>query len=353
MYDRWHYPFSFTPGTRSVATCFGAAGSAAFNDRDGCVVVVWNTGALLPAGLGVEAYGVRSVRVTLTNPKDATWQIDTTVDEWFTYDVNGDDQLNADGVARGEPGDLDGESDDADAGRPIELFGAGFGPTYTLQTWTETSLYVGSDSVSDLPRDPFPFVFLGGGPDALHVEDNVKGLHNAGLGVYQFTPQPWAIGNPQQYTPGSQPTPFDVTFDVDLGLSGGSVRWYFREQLNAGRVAVYVTSLREALMFGSGPQLPAFFMKEGLSLDPGAKAARLDIDACQPVGPDFDFDCDVDEDDLDAFEVCQTGPGLGPPATGCERADFDNDLDVDSTDFAAWQRCSSGPGNDPQPHCDE
>jgi hypothetical protein len=59
--------------------------------------------------------------------------------------------------------------------------------------------------------------------------------------------------------------------------------------------------------------------------------------------PDLDCDSDVDADDLQRFMDCATGPGLGPPAPGCERADFDRDGDVDSTDFARLQRCWSGP----------
>src|SRR5262245_46900273 len=67
--DRWFYPFNFTPGGRPVGTCFGAGGTPNFNDRDAEVVVVWNTAASIATGLGADAYGIRSVRVTLTNQK--------------------------------------------------------------------------------------------------------------------------------------------------------------------------------------------------------------------------------------------------------------------------------------------
>ncbi|MDM8007524.1 MAG: hypothetical protein QUV05_15400 [Phycisphaerae bacterium] len=59
---------------------------------------------------------------------------------------------------------------------------------------------------------------------------------------------------------------------------------------------------------------------------------------------DFNTDGDVDQDDLDTFEACATGPGI-PFADGdCAKADLDDDNDVDQTDFGALQRCYSGEG---------
>ncbi len=349
--DRWHYPFNFTPGSRSVASVFGATAEPGFNDRDGCMVIAWNTSASIAAGEGTDGYGVRSLRVTLINQKTATWPIDTTVDAWFTCDLNGDDLLNGDGIPRGELGDTDGESSDLDPGRPIELFGAGFGPTFTAASWNENSIYVGSDSIQELPRDPFPFVFGMNDNELLHVEDSVKGLHNTALNVANFTPQPWGIGVPSGYTPGAQSVAFPVTFDVDLTLSEGRTHRYFRERLNAGRLFVIITSLRETTIMGAANGYPGFFTKEGVGQEPGALAPRLDLDACRTVGPDLDFDCDVDTDDLAVLEACATGPALGPPSAACARSDFNQDGDVDMQDFACWQRCLSGAGEDPEIHC--
>jgi hypothetical protein len=261
------------------------AGTSNFNDRDGIVIAAWDTSTEIQPGLGPDAYPIESVTVTLTNQSGAEWAVDLTTDEWFTFDLNGDGAINADGIPRGQPGDTDGESDDADPGRPLELFGAGFGPTYTAASWVETSLYEGSDGAGDLPRDPFPFVYQDGTLQPLHVEDSVKGLHNAAAGVTSFTPTAWAIGVPQAYTPGSQSVPFDVAFEMDLGLSNGAVRRYFQEQLDAGRVVIVVTSLQGAQQQGPQSGFPSFFMKEGLILDPGAKAADLRIVSAQPGEP--------------------------------------------------------------------
>ncbi|MBI4581728.1 MAG: hypothetical protein HY718_18675 [Planctomycetes bacterium] len=73
-----------------------------------------------------------------------------------------------------------------------------------------------------------------------------------------------------------------------------------------------------------------------------------EIDAVSDVRafafPDFDCDTDVDSADFEVFEACATGPAMGPPASGCERADLDDDGDVDAVDFGIYQRCISGPG---------
>ncbi len=65
---------------------------------------------------------------------------------------------------------------------------------------------------------------------------------------------------------------------------------------------------------------------------------------------DFDGDGDVDQADLDRFMACGTGPGAGPPPSGCGRADADGDADVDQADFGVFQRCFSG-GRLAEPGC--
>lgn len=353
--DRWHYPFNFTPGVRPVASCFSSVGNITyptFNDRDGVLVVAWDTSELIEPGLCPERYAIESVRITLTSVSGARWPIDLTVDEWFTFDFNNDGAINADGVPRGQPGDADGESDDEDSGRPLELFGAAFGPVHSYDTWTETSFYVGANQFTNSPRDPFPFVFQDESGGRLHVEDSVKGTHNedADPPVGPFTPTPWAIGMPQNYVPGSQSMPFDVTFDVDLELSDGAVRRYFQEQLSGGRLLVVITSLQETVMFGQGPgELPAFFTKEGLGVEVGAKAPQLTITLSTSRHGDWDADCDVDLDDYRLLAACLAGPEVTPwpppPLTAEECLavfDFDGDADVDEEDVAAFARVFTG-----------
>lgn len=346
--DRWHYPFNFTAGSRLNATCFGAPGIPNFNDRDGCLIIAWDTSAYpeTSPGQGPENYPIAAIRVTLKNLAAANWQIDTTVDEWFTYDVNQDTLLNADGLPRTDPNDTDGESDDADAGRPIELFGVAFGPFTDELTWMETTPYEGSADDADFPRDPFPFVFQDGTGEILHVEDNVKGLHNEPLlpdGV-GFTPTPWAIGVPVGYTPVVQSTPFDVVFDIDLELSDGAVRQYFQQQLDTGRLLVEITSLAEVAVMGDPINVSNFFTKEAVGVLSGAVAPRLEIVFEDELLGDFDGDGDVDVSDFGAFGQC-FGGAFNPPALACPMgvdADLDDDGDVDTGDFALFSQNFTG-----------
>jgi len=336
LYDRWHYPFNFSPGTRPTGSVFSSLGTGVpefqnFNDRDGVVIVAWDTSTLITAGLGPDAYDIQSVTITLTNESSAAWPVDLTPDEWFTFDVNNDTFINGDGIPRGAPGDADGESDDADPGRPIELFGAGFGPVYTSSDWTESSPYVGGTNTAAAPRDPFPFVFQSGTGVMLHVEDSVEGRWNEAAGVGRFTPTPWAVGVPLGYTPGAQPTPFVVRFDLDLSLSEGRVRRYFQEQLDQGRVFVEVTSLIETVMFGEPGEIPSFFMKEGVGLEPGAAAARLAVVLAEG-GPAGDVNGDGCVNLADLAVMLANFGRVGD--AGPEDGDLDGDHDVDLADLA-------------------
>jgi len=335
--DRWHYPFNFTPGSRGQASIFGAVFEN-FNDRDACVILAWDTSELIPAGQGAEAYEIEAIHVTITNQANAfvgpAWAPDTTVDEWYTYDANGDGLLNADGVDRGEPGDTDGESDDSDPCRPIERCGAAFEP-YGLDdesTWTESSFFFGGNGDGDIPRNPYPFVHDEFG-HRLHTEDSIKGLHNDALGVFQYTPTPWAIGVPHGYTPGAQSTPFDIHFDVDLSLESDQVRAYFQNQLDRGRVIVMITSLKETDLEGTADGFPSIYMKEGL-IDPGARPASLTVTLTQCEAPgDVNGDSLVDLLDASAFVDVALGVNQVPGAR--QRADVNCDGAVDGLDIPA------------------
>ena len=341
--DRWHYPFNFTPGNRAILTLFSSVGNIVFplfNDRDGKAIVGWDTTSQIEPGLCPQAYDIESMTVTITINTGAVWEIDLTTDEWFMFDFNNDGVINGDGIARGEPGDVDGESDDPDPGRPLELFGAGFGPLTSYASWTETSPYYGGTDQANNPSDPYPFVFHEGTFEMLHVEDSVKGTQNEDFGVFQFTPVTWAIGVPIDYTPGAQSVPFAVVFDVDLTLSDGAVRGYFQEQLSGGRTLVVLTTLLETVAMGGGPgTIPEIFSKEGLGLHEDARAPTLEVVyTIRPIG-DVNNDCLANLMDHIALAECVNGPDVSPdpapPLTieACLAAfDFDGDGDVDMPD---------------------
>ena len=343
--DRWHYPFNFSPGTRELAPVFSSIGDPnfhTFNDRDGILIVAWDTAALISPGQPLATYRLRSLQVTLMNIEGADWIPDLTIDEWYTHDWHNDGTLNADGFPRGHPSDSDGESDDVDPGRPIELFGAGFGPTYSLLSWNELSPYAGGDQYTLRPRDPFPFTYEPQTLAMLHVEDSLKGAHNSAVGVTHFTAIPWAIGVPINYTPGNQPVPFDVVFDVDLAAFNGQVQGYFQNQLAVGRVVVVITCLRETSKQGAGN--PNFFTKEILNIDPSVRAPTLRIEFASPPDGDMDDDNNVSYDDFAVFWDCLEGPQQIPAigATCLDNFDFDTDEDVDLRDLSNWMRRFTG-----------
>jgi hypothetical protein len=68
--------------------------------------------------------------------------------------------------------------------------------------------------------------------------------------------------------------------------------------------------------------------------------------ACSPspcVAGDADGDGDVDLADYAVLAGCMTGPGGGPPASGCSIFDLDWDGDVDLRDVAAFSVAFTGP----------
>lgn len=80
----------------------------------------------------------------------------------------------------------------------------------------------------------------------------------------------------------------------------------------------------------------------------GTLTVRVVCSATAP--PDFDQDCDVDMEDVAAFEACASGPEV-PLTGGCEEKDFDTDSDVDHADFAVVQRCFRGEDEPGDPAC--
>lgn len=88
----------------------------------------------------------------------------------------------------------------------------------------------------------------------------------------------------------------------------------------------------------------------GWSLTGGFWAATGTLTCTTFVAADFDHDCDVDADDVNAFKSCasRSGVSLLPQ---CQNRDFDHDNDVDMDDFAIIQRCYSGANEPANPNC--
>ncbi len=57
---------------------------------------------------------------------------------------------------------------------------------------------------------------------------------------------------------------------------------------------------------------------------------------------DFDGDGDVDEQDLDQFRICYTGPDGGPLGESCRTGDAEGDDDIDCLDWSAFRTAFEG-----------
>ncbi|RMF84350.1 MAG: hypothetical protein D6744_03245 [Planctomycetota bacterium] len=134
---------------------------------------------------------------------------------------------------------------------------------------------------------------------------------------------------PTGYDPNNQTTPFPVTFDVDLDLFGGRTRQYFQEQLNGGRVVVMIASMADTIEGGAGGDVPSFFTKEGVGLEPGAAAPKLTITLAPQQPGDVDGDGCVDLTDLAILLANFDAVGASR-----EQGDLDGDATVDLTDLA-------------------
>ncbi len=216
-HDRWMYPSNSTPGTRAQASTFSALpGAAGLDDRWGFFLFAFDTGSAVPAGLPPEFYRLRSAKVTATIGQDLLFRYDPSYDGWRTY---GTPAVPA-GVA------------DGDAGRPLELHGAGFRNGFTPSTFLENSPYGGNGSPGTRNAYPLGFSETGAARD---VGNNVTG---------QFESAPWAVGA-ADLAPGEL-VPEGTVFSFQVDASSPGVAGYIRDGLSAGRVWFSLDSLHPA-----------------------------------------------------------------------------------------------------------
>jgi hypothetical protein len=298
--DRWNYPFNPTPGARWTASTFGnEPGAPLFDNRDGQMVVAFDTGPEIPSGLGAARYEILSVQLVVENAVDGTWSFDPTPDPWQSYLPLDDPQWIP----------------DEDGGEAIELFGVGFRHGLDAASWQENTPFGVGDPLDPSVRTAFPVDFVGG--VATDVSNSVR---------EQFDPTPWAVGIVDGIAAGD-PVPYGaaVAFEVDLGRS--VVASYIADGLDRGRLILAVTSLAKVVQQGS--TFPAFHCKESPLVAAGfANAARLEVvvrivEANRPG--DLDGDGHVSGADL-AVMLSQWG--------GAGSGDLDGDGAVGGADLA-------------------
>ena len=290
--DIWMYPFASNGGTRPVASVFGAVELDGFDDRDGQFLIGYDTGELIPAGRGANAYRVLSARLTITNAAEDLFLYDPSFDALETYFDDSD------------PGHVA----DSDAGRPVEVFPVGFRNGFTLLTYGEDSPFGGPpiEPPAEGARNAFPATFDENG-DAVDLSRNVRERLQA---------TPLGVGLTDAVEPGDL-VPGGVDFTFDLDLSHPDARAYFGACLDAGRIDLVVTSLYPVEM--GVLTSPAFHTRES----PFGAAPRLEISVC--LGAAADWNCSGAVDSQDFFDFLT--------AFFASDADFNASGATDSQDF--------------------
>ncbi len=298
--DRWMYPFNQNPGRETAAPSFGAILVTGFDDRDSQFIVGFNSAASIPVGLGSSRYHIVSAKLTVAVVNDMQVTYDPSWDSVRSLFAASDPQYVA----------------DADGGRPIEVYAAGYRNGQSLAGFTETSGFGGApiNQPAEGARNVFAATIDANGV-ATDVSRQVR---------LRFDAMPLAIGTTSDVAPGAL-IPAGTVLTFDLLPCNPEVSRYLASSLNAGKINLVVTSLQPASGGPGGgtgnPTYPVFSTKEGT---PGY-APTLVLDVRVGAVADFNGDGTVDFFDYDDFVVAfESGDPL---------ADFNQDCAIDFFDY--------------------
>jgi hypothetical protein len=266
--DRWVYPFNGTPGTRFFSSIFGAVGEDMFDNRDGQMLVGFDTADQVTTGLGVGAYTIVSATLTIQYDGQTEFVFDASSDSYVTYL---------------EPAE-EGYQPDADPGRPLELFGAGFRNGFDVLSFVEDAPHGPIFGVG--VRNAHALGFAGGAP--IDVSNNVR---------FGFDPVVWSVG--QIDVPPGEVVPANAPIEFEIDVSDPSIQAYLAEALDTGLLRLFVTSMHSVVQ--QGGSFPSIYNKENpLVIDGLASAATLDmtVEVDVPVPGDVTGDGVVDVQDI-------------------------------------------------------
>lgn len=310
--DRWNYVFAgfgqFPAGSEPDAPLFSPFGNpqqALFDNRDGEMIVGFDTTPLIPAGEGVTRYRVLEARLRAVVSRDLAFAYDPSLDPVQSYFPNTDPEFVA----------------DTDPGRPLEVYLVGYRAPWSLATYTETTPFA-PGAPGTLPAKGTKNAFSAqydppGSGIVRDVSNNVD---------QRFDSRPLGVGT-APLAPGTLvPAGTVFTFNLDLG-NNPDVQRYLREGLNFGRLNFSFSSLATVTQQSSAS--PAFWCKEGDPIE-GAVPVSLEIRVC--VGRPSDFNCDGVVDLADLLDYLSAwGPTLGQTVSG--PADVNGDGFVDLADL--------------------
>ncbi len=314
--DRWFYPFNSNPGFKPDASIFGAVGDQdlgfdpAFDNRDGQMLIGFDTSGVVPAGLGPDSYTISQASVTVTIKSDLTFEYDPTADPFTSWLPSFDPDF----------------APDPDPGRPLELFGIGFRCDFTASTFPENGPFC--DNCSCFPPSPcrevrcvYPVDFLGA-CEPRDISNNVDGA---------FDPVPFGVATHETLSAGD-PVPSGTVLTFEIDVDNACVQQYLGDALDEGMLAVLVASIYSAVEQQAGA-FPKIYCKEDLLVQLNivdAAQLRMTVTTGGPVG-DLDGDGLVGITDFLTL-LAAWGPCAAPCPPSCP-ADLDGDCLVGITDF--------------------
>lgn len=300
--DRWNYGFNSTPGTRPVGSVFGYTGDLyEFDERDGQVVVAFDTSDQIETGIGADRYRIQFIEITVTLADPLSGGYDPTPDAWTTHLSPTDPEFTP----------------DRDPGRAIELFATGFRNGETAASWSETTPFSLVGPFGDGVRTAFAAEVSANGTLA-DVSNSITDGR---------TPNSLATGIVDGAAAGDElPEGTVIRFTIDASAPGAE-EW-IGTGLDAGRLVFTLSSLIEAEQ--EGGDFIDLYMRENPLVAVGVRsAATLRIEgslATDCVEPgDLDHDCEIGGGDI--------GIMLSRWGTGDIEADLDGNGVVNGADF--------------------
>lgn len=238
--DRWMYPFNAAPGFRPTAPVFGTLGDdAGVDSRHAQFLLGFDAEGGITTGLGATNYVIRRATLTATISRDRAFRFDPTFDAFNTFFPTNDPAFTP----------------DADAGRPVELFGAGFRSGFTAETFAE-------DGPFGSPASGGRSVFAAGYSTNGTLVDVGNSVGKTNAAFPTFEAHPFAIGQAVGVTPGDL-VPSGTTIRFDLNLADPFVRQYLQEGCDSGRLRFTITGLHTS-EFGGVPAWPEFHTRDSV-----------------------------------------------------------------------------------------
>ena len=314
--DRWFYPFNSSPGSKPDAVVFGSVTDQevgfdpSFDNRDGQMLIGFDTSMVVPTGLGPAGYLISQATVTVTVKSDLTFQYDPTADPYTSWLPSGHAAFTL----------------DPDLGRPLEIFGIGFRCDYTASTFPEDGPFC--DNCNCFPPNSCRAVRcvyavdFAAGCATRDVSNNVDD---------GFDPAPFGVATSDTLVQGD-PVPGGTVLTFEIDVADPCVHDYFAGALDEGMLDLMIASIYFAAQ-GQADSAPRIYCKEDLLVQLNvvdAAQLQMTVTTGSVVG-DLDGDGSVGINDF-LMLLAAWGPCGAPCPPSCV-ADLDGDCVVGIIDF--------------------